>query len=128
MVIAQTRGVGPIKDFRDLEVWQRAMDFAVLVLEAAPLLPAEERFGISAQLRDASVSIPNNIAEGHGRGTRPEYIRFLRYARGSANEATTVLLLVERVRYLPEDRLRPMLNLVERIRSMLTKLLDALGG
>lgn len=118
--------MGPIKDFRDLEVWQCAMDFAVLVLEAAPLLPVQERFGMSAQLRDASVSIPNNIAEGHGRGTRAEYIRFLRYARGSANEATTILLLIERVRYLPDNRLRPMLVLIERIRSMLTRLLGAL--
>ena len=118
--------MGTIKDFRDLEVWQRSMDLAELILDAAPLLPPEERFGISAQLRNASVSIPNNIAEGHGRGTRAEYVRFLRYSRGSANEVTTLLLLIDRVRYLPPARLGPMVEMVERVRSMLTKLIDAL--
>jgi four helix bundle protein len=128
MVVAQAAGMDPVRDFRDLEVWQRSMDFAVLVLEAAPLLPSEERLGISAQLRNASVSIANNIAEGYGRGTRAEYVRFLRYSRGSANEATTLLLLIERVGYLPAERLRPLLVLIERIRSMLAKLLHALAG
>ena len=126
MVVAQLSRMGPIKDFRDLDVWQRSMDLAELVLNAVPLLPPEERFGISAQLRNASVSISNNIAEGYGRGTRAEYVRFLRYSRGSANEVTTLLLLIERVHYLPPARLNPMMDMVERVRSMLSRLIDAL--
>ena len=126
MVIAQSRRMGPIDDFRDLEVWQRSMDLAELVLKAAPLLPPEERFGISAQLRDASVSIANNIAEGYGRGTRLDYLRFLRIARGSANEVTTMLLLISRIGYLPSDLVNPMLSLADRVRPMLTKLIKSL--
>ncbi len=116
----------PINDFRDLEVWQRGMDLAVSVLHAAPRLPSEERFGIGAQVRNASVSIPNNIAEGYGRATRPEYLRFLRIARGSANEVTTLLLLIERVGYLPQSDLTPILALADRVSAMLTKLINVL--
>jgi four helix bundle protein len=116
----------PVNDFRDLEVWQLAMDLAVLVLQAAPGLPPEERYGLAAQLRDASKSIPNNIAEGYGRGTRPDYLRFLRIARGSANEVTTMLILIGRVGYLPADVLNPMMSLADRVRPMLTRLIKSL--
>ena len=118
--------MSPLNDFHELEVWQRAMDLAVLVIRATPQLPAEERFGIGAQMRAAAVSIPSNIAEGYGRGTRPDYLRFLHMARGSANELTTLLLLVERVGYLPERSLEPMLQLVERVRAMMHKLIVSL--
>lgn len=118
--------MGPIRDFRDLEVWRLAMDFAELVLGAAPTLPPEERFGIGAQLRDASVSVPNNIAEGYGRGTRADYLRFLRIARGSSCEALTLLLLIQRVNYLPADVLDPLLVLIDRVRAMLHRLIQSL--
>ena len=118
--------MAPVNDFRDLKVWQLAMDLATLVLQAAPKLPPEERYGLGAQLRDAAASIPNNIAEGYGRGTRLDYLRFLRIARGSANEVTTMLLLISRVGYLPPETMSPMLSLVDRIRPMLTKLIRSL--
>ena len=120
--------MGPIKDFRDLDVWQRSMDLAELVLNAAP---TAARGGTVRHQRCNSglrrVSIPNNIAEGYGRGTRAEYMRFLRYSRGSANEVTTLLLL-DRASSLPaaEARLAPMIGLIERVRSMLSRLIDAL--
>lgn len=82
----------PLTSFRDLESWQHAMDLAVLVLRAATLLPPIERFGIGSQIRNAVVSIPSNIAEGYGRGSRPDYLRFLYMARGSLNELHTLVL------------------------------------
>ncbi len=118
--------MAPIKDFRDLDVWQRGMDLAVDILHAAPRLPRDERFGIGTQIRHASVSIPSNIAEGYGRATRAEYLRFLRIARGSANEVTTLLLLTQRLGYLPATELVPLLDLADRVRAMLTKLINAL--
>jgi four helix bundle protein len=118
--------MSPLNDFHDLEAWQRAMDLAVLVLRATPHLPHGERFGIGAQMRAAAVSIPSNIAEGYGRGTRPDYLRFLHMARGSANELTTLLLLVERVHYLPVETLEPMLQLLERVRAIMHRLIASL--
>ena len=115
-----------ITDFRDLEVWQLAMDLAVLVLAAAPSLPPTERFGIGAQLRNASISIPSNIAEGYGRGTRLDYVRFLRIARGSACETLTLLIVIERAGYLPIDVLDPMKKLLDRVRATLHKLIVSL--
>jgi four helix bundle protein len=126
MELAHHGGMSPLNDFHELEVWQRALDLAVLVIRATPRLPAEERFGIGAQMRASAVSIPSNIAEGYGRGTRPDYLRFLHIARGSANELTTLLLLVQRVGYVPESSLEPMLQLVERVRAMMHKLIVSL--
>jgi four helix bundle protein len=119
--------VAPLNDFHELEAWQRAMDLAVLVLRTTPQLPAAERFGLGAQMRAAAVSSPSNIAEGYGRGTRPDYLRFLHMARGSANELTTLLLLVERLGYLAPTSLEPMLQLLERVRAMMHKLIAALA-
>ncbi|AMY11491.1 four helix bundle protein [Luteitalea pratensis] len=119
--------MSPLNDFHELEAWQRAMDLAVLVLGATPQLPAAERFGLGAQMRAAAVSIPSNIAEGYGRGTRPDYLRFLHMARGSANELTTLLLLVERLGYLTPISLEPMLELLERVRAMMHKLIATLA-
>jgi four helix bundle protein len=81
------------KSFRDLVVWQRAMQLASLLYRLTQKLPREESHGLTAQLRRAGVSIASNIAEGSGRGTRSDYRSFLRMARGSALEVQTQLLL-----------------------------------
>lgn len=103
--------MGPIKDFRDLEVWQLGMDLVERVLRVAPHLPPEERFGLGSQLRNASVSVPSNIAEGYGRGTRLDYVRFLR---------------IERVQYLPPQEIARLLDLLDRNRAMLHELIASL--
>jgi four helix bundle protein len=116
----------PLTDFRDLEVWQSAMDLAVLILRAAPSLPADERFGLASQLRKAGVSIPSNVAEGYGRGSRPDYLRFLHIARGSSNEVITLLLLCERMDYLPPDVVGPIFTTNNRVQAMLHRLIASL--
>lgn len=89
--------VAPIKSFRDLEVWRRAMDLSHTVYDLTRQLPDDERFGLVSQLRRSSISVPSNIAEGFGRGSRVDYLRFLRVARGSLYEVETQLLFcVER--------------------------------
>jgi four helix bundle protein len=115
----------PLTDCRDLEVWQSAMDLAVLILRAAPSLPADERFGLASQLRKAGVSIPSNVAEGYGRGSRPDYLRFLHIARGSSNEVIT-LLLCERMDYLPPDVVGPIFTTNNRVQAMLHRLIASL--
>jgi four helix bundle protein len=89
-----------IRSYKDLLVWQKAMELAERVFVVTKQLPADERFGLISQLRRASVSVPSNIAEGYGRGTRPDYLRFLRTARGSLFEIATQLQLSSRFGYL----------------------------
>ena len=89
-----------VKTFRDLIAWQRAMALAKAVYQVTRDMSPPERFGLTLQMRRAAVSIPSNIAEGHGRESRPAYVRFLRMARGSLMELKTQLLLSEQFGYL----------------------------
>jgi four helix bundle protein len=84
---------GDIKTFRDLVAWQKAMQLAKGVYQVTRGMPDSEKFGLTAQMRRAAVSVPSNIAEGHGRQSLPDYIRFLKVARGSLMELQTQLIL-----------------------------------
>lgn len=86
-----------IRSYRELEVWKRGMAVGRMVYQLTRSFPAEERFGIAAQLRRAAISVPANIAEGWGRQNRQDYMRFLRIARGSLYELETLLLLAQDV-------------------------------
>jgi four helix bundle protein len=89
-----------VKTFRDLIAWQKAMELAKQIYWVTVHLPDSEKFGLTTQMRRAAVSIPSNIAEGHGRQSRTEYIRFLKIARGSLMELQTQLILVEELSFL----------------------------
>lgn len=89
-----------IKTFRDLIAWQKAKTLAKQVYQATARMPDSERFGLTMQMRRAAVSIPSNIAEGHGRQSLPDYIRFLKIARGSLMELQTQLILSEELGFL----------------------------
>ncbi|PSJ64461.1 four helix bundle protein [Kumtagia ephedrae] len=90
----------PIRDYRDLIVWQEAMDIAEDVYRLTKQLPRDELFGMASQLRRCAASIPANIAEGWGRGQRRPFIQFLRIAQGSLKELETHLALCVRVSLL----------------------------
>jgi len=95
-----------ITSFRDLVAWQKAMDLADLAYTLTARFPAEERFGLSYQMRKAAVSIPSNIAEGHRRRT-PGYIHHVEIALGSHGELHTQSILAYRRRFIGEaDRVR----------------------
>lgn len=94
---------GEIRSYRDLRVWQAAVEASLEVYRLTAAFPVEERFGLTIQLRRASVSVPSNIAEGYGRGTKSDYLRFLRVARGSLYEVETQLLIAARLGFLSED-------------------------
>jgi len=89
-----------IKDYKDLIVWQKAMDLAEEVYRLVKKLPKEELFALSDQIRRAVISIPSNIAEGHERNSIKEYYQFLSIAKGSKAELETQLLLCVKVHYL----------------------------
>jgi four helix bundle protein len=89
-----------VKNYKDLIAWQKAVELATAVYEATRALPAEERYGLTAQMRRAAVSIPANIAEGEGRGGSREFIHFLRIAHGSVRELETHVVIAEKLGYL----------------------------
>ncbi|MFG0283773.1 MAG: four helix bundle protein [Phycisphaerales bacterium JB039] len=82
-----------VKSFRDLVAWQKSMDLAKHVYVLTRGMPSEERFGLTSQMRRSAVSIPSNIAEGFGRESRSDLLKFLRIARGSLNEVSTQIEL-----------------------------------
>ena len=92
------------KDFKDLIVWQRAMELVVEVYQLVKKLPKEELFALSDQIRRAVISIPSNIAEGQGRSSLKEFLYFLSIAKGSKAELETQLLLCVKINYLKSQR------------------------
>jgi four helix bundle protein len=85
------------RKYQRLAVWQRAMDMTVAVYRLTERFPQREVFGLAQQMRRAAVSVPSNIAEGAGRGSDKEFIRFLRIAKGSIQELETQLHLCMRL-------------------------------
>jgi four helix bundle protein len=88
-----------IESYRDLHVWQRAVDVTLAVYRITQEFPKEELFALTNQLRRAAVSVPSNIAEGYGRQSRGEYKQFLGIARGSNLEVQTQLYIASRLGY-----------------------------
>jgi four helix bundle protein len=99
-------------------VWQKAHEFSLEVYRATQTFPPDERFGLTAQLRRAAVSIASNIAEGCGRGSDKDFARFLSISAGSASESEHQILLARDLGYLPKkhyQRLNTQVNEVKRI-------------
>ena len=115
-----------VSNYRDLVVWQKSMDLAFRVYESIKLLPKEEFYGLSDQIRRAVVSIPSNIAEGHQRGSSKEYMHFLYIAKESLGELETQLLLCEGLNYIRKDQAKPLFDLCNEIGKMLTVLIRSL--
>ena len=113
-------------NYRELLVWQKAMDAAEQVYRLVKLLPREEQFELSSQLRRAAVSIPSNIAEGQARNSTKEFVNFLSIARGSTAELETQLMLCVRLNYLQQNQIAPVFNLCDEISRMLTSLITKL--
>ncbi len=111
-----------IGDFKDLEVWQLAMTLAEETYRLTASLPVSERYELATQLRRSAVSVPSNIAEGYGRASRGDYLRFLRVANGSLKELETQVLLAERLGLIPAGFGAPVLDLCSRVGQMLTVL------
>lgn len=115
-----------LKSYRDLLVWQRAIELVVLVYRLSAEFPRDEIYGLTAQIRRASVSVPSNIAEGYGRGTRKEYIQFLSIAQGSLKELETQSILAERLSYVTSAQVANLLSDSERVGKMLGSLIRSL--
>jgi four helix bundle protein len=112
--------------FRDLVVWQRAVQSAVAVYRLTASFPASERFGLTNQLRRASVSIASNIAEGYGRSTRGEYIQFLGHARGSNLEVQTQLVIADALGFGLKCERQQAVDLIDEVSKMLVAMMAKL--
>jgi four helix bundle protein len=117
-----------VKHYKDLEVWQKALDLTTEAYKTTRHFPDEEKFGLTAQLRRASVSMPANIAEGWGRGTTKEYVQFLLISRGSLMELETHGIIAARLGYLSEKEMTGLKMRVEEIGRMLNGLIKSLRG
>jgi len=116
----------PIHSYRDLVVWQKAMQLSLEVYAVTNAFPDVERFGLTNQLRRAAVSVPSNIAEGYGRGSQADYLRFLRTARGSLAEIDTQMLIAERLHFMDEERYQHMLTMINECGRVLAGLIRSL--
>jgi four helix bundle protein len=118
--------VTPVRSYRDLVDWQKAMALAALCYAKSRSFPRTEAFGMTAQIRRSAASIPANIAEGNGREHTGSYIQFLRVAQGSLKELETHVLLAEMVELMGKADAEQVLNMSEEVGKLLRSLIRAL--
>jgi four helix bundle protein len=116
---------GEIKSFRDLVAWQKAIQLCKRVYAASKTFPDAERFGLTAHIRRAAVSVPSNIAEGYGRRRKQDYVRFLDIAHGSLCEVDTQLVLAEELEFASKESLSPSFELLGDVDRLLYALIRA---
>lgn len=112
--------------YRELIAWQKGIDLVEAVYRLTRDFPEDERFGLTNQLRRASVSVPSNIAEGQGRRLRKQFVLYLRVARGSLQEIETQLIIAQRLNYVKADVVRPVQELAEDVGRLVAGLLRSL--
>ncbi len=116
-----------VQSYRDLQVWQKAMDLVVECYRVAEQFPKTETYGLAIQLQRAAVSVPANIAEGQGRNHTKEFINHLSMAYGSLMEVETHLQIAARLRYIEESVLQDLLVRSNEIGRMLNGLMLSLN-
>jgi four helix bundle protein len=99
-----------VRSYRDLIAWQKSMELVQQVYQATKTWPSEEQYGLTSQIRRAAISIASNIAEGHGRGSDRELVRFLGIAHGSLMEVETQLQIAHNLGYLSPDGFEKLNN------------------
>jgi len=117
---------GSAKSYRELSVWQRSIELTVALYKLTGAFPREELFGLTSQLRRASVSIASNIAEGYGRASRGEYRNFLGIARGSALEVQTQLVVARALDYGDPNQIAAAEKLADETGKMLWAMMQKL--
>jgi four helix bundle protein len=113
-----------LKSYKDLLVWQRAVDISVEVYAISASFPKEEVFGLTNQIRRASNSISLNIAEGYSRNSAKAYLNFLNIAQGSLFELESGIILAERLQFAESESLIKLFNLITEESKMLRSLMN----
>ena len=116
-----------IKSFRDLLIWQKSMQLVTDLYSITKLFPNEELYGLVQQIRRAAISIPSNIAEGYGRNSTKDYIRFLRIARGSIYELQTQLEISANLKYIAVETYSEHNEKLQEIERMVSSLIKKIS-
>ena len=116
-----------MENYKELIVWQRAMELVAAAYQIARMLPKWEQFALADQIRRSVVSIPSNIAEGYGRNSSKDYARFLSISRGSRYELETQLMLCVQLGYVDSRDIEKAIDLGEEVGKMLNVIISKLG-
>ena len=117
---------GKVRSFKDLMIWQKAIELAENIYVITKSFPDEEKYGLTIQLRRASVSIASNIAEGFGRYYNKDYQRFLFIAIGSCAEVYTQVIIAQRLDYISDSSAESILTRSDEISKMTRGLINKL--
>jgi four helix bundle protein len=112
--------------FKDLIVWQKAMDLVTNVYQVTEGFPKREVYSLTDQIRRAAVSVPSNIAEGQAHFSKAEFVHFLRHSSGSLAELETRLLLAERLQYARQEQAESLIHQVVEVGKLLNGLINSL--
>ncbi len=117
-----------INSFRDLIVWQKSKELVLLVYKSLKKFPSDEKFCLVSQIRKCSISIPSNIAEGYGRNSTKDYIRFLQISKGSLYELETQIEIAKDLGYLEEPETTTILKQSDEIDKILFSIIKRLSN
>jgi len=117
-----------VKTYRDLIVWKKSMSLVTQIYQLTKTFPREELYGLVSQTRRCAVSVPSNIAEGYGRKSTDDYIRFLQIAISSLYEIQTQIEIALNLRYLTNDKFQSLYESTREIERMLSSLIRKVRG
>lgn len=123
---AETGPTSTVRSYKDLFVWRKAVDLGLRVYELTHAFPDEERFGLISQLRRGGVSVASNIAEGYGRGSTTDYLRFLKMSRGALFEIETQMIFAKRLNYTTNDQHKGVIARLHETTRLLAALINSL--
>jgi four helix bundle protein len=111
--------MGEFKTYKDLLIWQKGISLVKEVYRCTETFPADEKFGLTSQIRRSAVSIPSNIAEGWGRESNASNVQFLKIARGSLTELETQLIIAFELNFIEKDKYDKLIELITEEAKML---------
>jgi len=112
--------------FKELIVWQKSIDLVTKIYKVTEKFPSSEIYGLTSQLKRASVSIPSNIAEGNTRRSKADYVQFLRIARGSCSEVETQIIISKNLGFIDEISFEKLSFSIVEISKMINGLINSL--